>query len=1029
MIFKNILANRELSSHDGRAFWKYHLSDNEFDQLRLHLTESRSLFYIDPKDCALYYAEWWKRCYNGGSPSKLEIFLSISPNHFFNEEEFYVHARKGAQILGIKWIKGQNTLYFKTLLLQGGLPINHIHNNQKAYASFLLRILQLNPVTIDDFAFDYEITKLLPASSRNEIIYENCLEIVKGENQDFLSVLDSTQELKQIADLIRKPKNATQILSRSKLKVYWILNQENEQYKIHLYLSIPESISADILANIFFNSNPNTTLLNEYQLFVNGDLSCKFKKKLEGSYRTIWFNNHNLNWDGTESLPEVYLKDIGGNKTVVTNLINSYPKLSEPTLWSIYSEKEWVLEKGKNSSHETAFVLFPPDSHEIIEGGNNPIVNRILILNSQLNWINFSDEIKLKNNAGDVFKFGTNKKKFDWYILGLKPEWMFKANLPVVRNHLKIVVFNEHGDRINNPELKWRKKDAYLSWQDLTGALPIGCLEVKIIANGAEEIDELFNIGNLDLIFSSNKLNTANIEVINDQFNFKINQQQEYNVEILSSTNVRLTLTNNNRLPKSISGSLSLAQQRKTLHFELIPPFNGVEILDVNGDIIPNNTTLFIENLYGYRIMSNDENLEVNIYNNSRPDIIISQSLRSHYSPVRELEESIQKLARLSDVMSKYSFVVLEICREAKANGSQKKIKSYQIRNYTDTVMKDYDENNKLVLTLNSYSHTELYAVPVNCQLDEIALYSLINKDGRYTFDTENNRYKFLVFSNSEKNASVLPAIVSTIPITEENREPNTPARIEAYKQKMLDEDSNGNTWQILFQYFNICINNNLPFSTFDILRSLCISSELAAKAFVFFVYSDEKEKFVIEHCKELEDDLGFSFHWISKNDWGNAIEWIGAYQNKELLEIVFDCIDAHFKNLYPGDNFVKIHKYILGERIVQANLINTPENIIKLRSSFGARVLNELPRACPKIPEAFKEILPINDTNQMVKILMKAPLAVALSISAKDYSIWDLEADNIRRNIKYSQELNSRWYSEAICYCLSRLKLIPILQ
>src|SRR5690348_8258140 len=69
-IFDIILSNRNLSTHDGRPLWKYRLTEGEFGQLRLHLMQTQWLYEIDPRDCALYYAEWWKRNYNGGSPSK-----------------------------------------------------------------------------------------------------------------------------------------------------------------------------------------------------------------------------------------------------------------------------------------------------------------------------------------------------------------------------------------------------------------------------------------------------------------------------------------------------------------------------------------------------------------------------------------------------------------------------------------------------------------------------------------------------------------------------------------------------------------------------------------------------------------------------------------------------------------------------------------------------------------------------------------------------------------------------------------------
>lgn len=1020
-VFYNILKIRYSYPHDGRPLWKYDLTTEEFKQLQGHLMKTRSLSSIDPRDCTLYYAEWWKRCYNGGSPSKREIFRTIRHDDFFQEEQFFEQAKKGANILGIKWIKGQNTLYFKTLLLQGGLPLNHIFNNQKAYASFLLKILKLNPTTIDDFAFDYQIIKLLPPSSRNDIIYENCLEIVKGENQHFLNMLDTSQDLKLVADEIRNSKIRKQVAPKSKIKAYWVLSHENEIASIRLYLSIPETVSADVMKNTFLINNQSLSLANEYHLFINGDLSCKFRKKIDGNYKTLWFKNHNLNWSDICSLPEVYLKDIDGNKIEVSSLINHYPKLSQPTLWSLYSEKEWILEKGKNSSHATAFVIIP-EGYSIITPINGLTNKKISILDKELTWVEFNDEIAIKNNGPESFKFYSNKSKLDWFILNSKPDWMFKSNIPVVTNRPKVLVFNEQGDHIHNPEIKWRKKVGYQQWQALSNTLPIGCLEIKIIANNIEETDEIYNIGNLDFKVSSAQINTANIKATNGSFSIQLKQQPEYEIAYLSQTNINLTLTNNHKLPKTITGSLNLTGESKRLHFEITPPFKGLEILNANGDIIPNNSTLFSEDIFGFRIMSNEDDLVVNIYNNKRPNIIISQPLNNKYCPLREFDEPIQKLAKLSEVNNETSYVALEISRELRTNGISKRLKSYQISNYTDTIVKSWD-NEELVLSLRNNSDVDLYAVPVNCQIEELRLYSLINEGGKYRFDIENALTTFIVFSNCDAKSAVLPAFVSIMPIAEID-EPSTNASssIDLYKQKLLNEDRNSDTWQMLLKYFNICLNNNLPFSTFDILKTLSVSSLVAAKAFIFLIFNDEQEKFLIEYCEELEDDLGFSFHWITNNDWSQALQWIGAYENEELCQVLMKSIAAYFSNLYPNNNFSKIHKYILTGQIDQTQPINTHENINNLKSSFGERILKELPKDCPKIPEEFKQVLPINETNSMVKILLKAPLAVALSICGKDQAIWKQESDAIRRNIKYCKELNPKWYSEAICYCLSKL-------
>ena len=187
-----ILLSRNLKKHDSRPLWKYNLSESEFQQLRKLLLETKQLDSLDPRDVTLFYAEWWKKCYNGGYPSKKDVFESLQNGQYYDDEAFYGAAKKGANLLGIKWIKNQNTLYFKTLLLQGGIPIKHISNNKGAYKNLLTKLLELNPTTIDDFAFNPAITSLLPASSQSDEIYECCLAIVKAiifEDQDYCQFL------------------------------------------------------------------------------------------------------------------------------------------------------------------------------------------------------------------------------------------------------------------------------------------------------------------------------------------------------------------------------------------------------------------------------------------------------------------------------------------------------------------------------------------------------------------------------------------------------------------------------------------------------------------------------------------------------------------------------------------------------------------------------------------------------------------------------------------------------------------------
>ena len=77
--YPSLLKTKGLPKHDGRPIWKYMLNNEDSEKLLQELKFSRRIS-IDPRDATLYYAEWWKKNYNGGKPSKKEIFDSIGGN-------------------------------------------------------------------------------------------------------------------------------------------------------------------------------------------------------------------------------------------------------------------------------------------------------------------------------------------------------------------------------------------------------------------------------------------------------------------------------------------------------------------------------------------------------------------------------------------------------------------------------------------------------------------------------------------------------------------------------------------------------------------------------------------------------------------------------------------------------------------------------------------------------------------------------------------------------------------------------------
>lgn len=166
----------------------------------------------------------------------------------------------------------------------------------------------------------------------------------------------------------------------------------------------------------------------------------------------------------------------------------------------------------------------------------------------------------------------------------------------------------------------------------------------------------------------------------------------------------------------------------------------------------------------------------------------------------------------------------------------------------------------------------------------------------------------------------------------------------------------------------------------------------------------------------EIENDLGFCFHWISKVDWGKAIEEVNEINGYKYYNNILELLSSYL-SLNGQSN---LFKFISGTEIVSNTI--TQRDILDLRQQLGERVLKELPYHSPKISSNYSIHI---EQHKEVKVLLRSPIAVAESINniEKKYPIWggDEFRDVIRRNIQYSQYLKPDFYNSIIFHVLNR--------
>lgn len=1002
--FNTFLETNNFSRHDGRPLWKYLLTDNDFNNLKQELKLSTNS-NIDPRDAALYYAEWWKKNYNGGPPSKQLIFDSLEGNIRFelDRNEFYKLAVKGARMLGVSWISKQNTLYFRTLLLQGGLPLTHISENHGKYQDFLLAVLEEQPETVEDFIFKPHITSLLPVSSQNDIIYESCFDIVKSILNDeniYDDLLNSSSTLKSISNTLKVRKQSLKRKERlSKPKNYWLLNLKKEKKTITLRIGLADKYTPEALSNMLgFEAGTK-----DYQFYVNEQLICVFRKMINGNFKTDWYKQQNLHWDGAGNLPYTYvIKD--GEKIEVTDFIQTVPNLEEPSLWSKFSDYEWRLLKGNSTSNKEAAILFPGTWTGIDE------TEELSLYGKTLSWQPFEGVLEITNKDLSR-KYLTGVSSLEWTIVSEKPIWLTKSNMVVVQKKPVIILYDENDKKIPDNKFKiWlRKHGTKEPWEELARLNNIvgGCWDVKIEREGLLAYDTFFNLANLQLRYLETAIDHAVIEIRNNDFNeLRLDESPILEIE---NENYRFFLkvkTEFSKIPTGINGYVGQRNQRK-LFFEIASPFQGMTITDKEGKILDEKGSLSMNNLYGLRILSTpNTGTLLRIRNKLKPDVIINKEIKESTQPVISFKDDILRLFYLADSMDYLNKVKFELIE-----GRNSKI--YEISGFSHTLNVE-DQFEKKVSLFNSDDDLELYAIPLNCVAKDIELIPLLKVESVYMIpDTEITR-QFIVISSNDGMNKLMPRFVNT---DENFVGPEKEDRIENY-HKLLSENSFADeNWKTLLSYFDICIKNQIPFSTFDQLRAISRSSLVAARAFFFLgINQQDPDDFIQKTIPELEIDLGFCFHWIKKEDWRFAFEEINQIFEYKYIENTMGLVSTYMEQ----NNLRDLSMYINDANISPIQIFH--EDIRELRAQLGQRVLNELPEMKPIIQHNYH--IPIKD-HKKVSLLLHSPIAVVESILdiQKDHPIWggDEFRETIRRNIQYSQYLNREFYNKAILHVLNR--------
>ena len=136
--FNTLLEKRGLTSVPT-PLWRLKVTDEEYEELkallvRLSSSITGTAFKQYPRECALYYAEYWRREYSEGPHSKRAAYDALGTQESWGQKELksdalYEAAKEGALKMKIQIYRNEVTQYLDSMFYQGGLPMRLVTLN------------------------------------------------------------------------------------------------------------------------------------------------------------------------------------------------------------------------------------------------------------------------------------------------------------------------------------------------------------------------------------------------------------------------------------------------------------------------------------------------------------------------------------------------------------------------------------------------------------------------------------------------------------------------------------------------------------------------------------------------------------------------------------------------------------------------------------------------------------------------------------------------------------------------------------
>ena len=952
-------------------FWKLKLTEEEYTNLKETLVQNAYRLEDFGIEAALCYAEWWRRDYSGGIPSRENVAAGLGlPNCW---DQLYRAARNALKSHGFTFIQSlKGNEYFRTLLNQGGLPVNYITNgnNLNGFSRFLIGLVEeLSSLNIDwdDNNLDiknFNCIAYLGKAFKNDNIYDVSLQIahaIISEEDRWLPYDDADTTLSGL----------TNSLKREYLRV------KSEQRTKPLSLNWKLRLTPDGPANLFVNLNVVKELSSKsieglnyqscyaFDVFVAGIFVGKYVRKsltkddggrtVGAIYSRVTVGVANdIKWNG-EPVVEVKIRCDNDDRLFPT-LCGSYPPNFEyPQVFQMLDENIYSLKS--TASAEYSLAVFTADwkcegSHELKINGN--LYSAIV----------FTDTVNLHNCVSDEDMTLTNEfTSYSAEFRGTYIQWVEESNFKLLTHVPVINVFNQTGDKVErkNIKIKYRThNNSNTEWRILSQAnfLPLGLVDIKVEFPDNKFVVETFYFID-DITFVSRNEQMFSTELCLDTPH---HIDDIVSAEVVECENLFVEKINNNTWKISRNARASkysptcnlkiIAKGNPPLRVSVAVPFMGMVISDLEGKIVPSGKIISYDNLRYFNIICHGRSDIIDVTYKS-DKITDDANIKHLKSPVIEgivpLSDYRDLFARMFQLYGANTFdrsCSVKLSIDDKNVYIRKFVLDSELRSGKILVTDHTSED-----TSNFVYDGDVYALPVfenikPAELVQIKLEADDRQRNLFTVPDELLNSEAIIFSGRESSRRIVPKYYNfgKNDYGAEERKERAAANLKFWSNQLSkDVVYNGEYWAKTIKTFRVISEFNLPFFTYNAFKAIGRDPKLLVNL-ILACWLNEASNLLIREIDRLEDELNIAVHWIPCAVWEECINACRSSFPPELRNImdakiseIAELIRGLFNSTLSSEVASELTRYVMGGSIENATPA-TPFSIPEIRE-FRAQI------------------------------------------------------------------------------------------